>query len=151
MAWSVLFVLFLFINQFDFLSCQDVYGLFCTFYCNACDIQFICMCLDSDIKVVIVHDGVRPFVCSGILPELVKTAAVVGAAGFVRPLVSTVLSTNQETVLETALIRSEHVASETPQAFQVALLLSAYNKVIFLISVMINVVCFVIHMCMCFL
>lgn len=80
--------------------------------------------------MVIVHDGVRPFICSGLLSELVKAAASVGAAGFVRPLVSTVLSTNQESVMERALVRSEHVASETPQAFQMALLISAYNKVI---------------------
>ncbi|XP_024216228.1 D-ribitol-5-phosphate cytidylyltransferase isoform X2 [Halyomorpha halys] len=86
------------------------------------------VCKDSEIKVVIVHDGVRPFVCVDLLTDLIKAASTVGAAGFVRPLVSTVLSTNQESTMEKALIRNQHVASETPQAFQFSLLISAYNK-----------------------
>ena len=80
--------------------------------------------------MVVIHDGVRPFVCIELLIDLIKAASTVGAAGFVRPLVSTVLSTNQESSMESSLIRSQHVASETPQAFQFSLLLSAYNKVI---------------------
>lgn len=92
-------------------------------------LQELQRCLqDSEVKVVIVHDGVRPFVCSTLLVELLKAAASVGAAGFVRPLVSTVLSTKDQSIMERALIRSDHVASETPQAFQMAILQSAYNK-----------------------
>lgn len=92
------------------------------------DLHRVCEVPDSEIKVVIVHDGVRPFVCVDLLTDLIKTASTVGAAGFVRPLVSTILSTNQESTMEKALIRNQHLASETPQAFQFSLLLSAYNK-----------------------
>ncbi|XP_046683756.1 D-ribitol-5-phosphate cytidylyltransferase-like isoform X1 [Homalodisca vitripennis] len=82
----------------------------------------------DELRVVVVHDGVRPLVPHSLLRELVLGADKHGAAGAVRPLVSTVLRSGQDGFLVDSLDRSLHVASETPQAFQLSVLLSAYNK-----------------------
>lgn len=63
------------------------------------------------------------------MQELVTSAEQQGAAGATRPLVSTVLRVAPDGLLEESLDRSGHVASETPQAFQFAVLASAYSKV----------------------
>ncbi|XP_073971937.1 D-ribitol-5-phosphate cytidylyltransferase-like isoform X2 [Rhodnius prolixus] len=83
---------------------------------------------ESDIKVVVVHDAVRPFVPRSLLGELVRSAAEVGAAGPVRPLVSTVVKPGNDSCLDASLQRSAYAASETPQAFQFEILMSAYAK-----------------------
>ncbi|XP_064466140.1 D-ribitol-5-phosphate cytidylyltransferase-like [Ornithodoros turicata] len=82
----------------------------------------------SSPNVVIVHDGVRPFVPEEILKQLVQEANLHGAAGPVVPLVSTVLKMDSEGFLEETLDRSKYVASEMPQAFKYCVLLDAYNK-----------------------
>lgn len=82
---------------------------------------------DED-RVVIVHDGVRPFVPERLVVELCDAALTHGAAGAIRPLVSTVLTSTADLFLDTSLDRSKHVASETPQAFRMHTLLDAYRK-----------------------
>ncbi|KAE8747102.1 hypothetical protein FOCC_FOCC006102 [Frankliniella occidentalis] len=84
--------------------------------------------LDCELRVVIVHDAVRPIVPSDLVEQLVKAANENGAAGSVCPLISTVLSAESDGSLQTALDRKSHLASETPQAFQMNVLLSSYNK-----------------------
>lgn len=94
----------------------------------------ICLVSIDELRVVVVHDGVRPLVPPALTQELVLCAEQHGAAGAVRPLVSTVLRSSQESFLVESLDRSIHVASETPQAFQLSILWSAYNKVLFINS-----------------
>ena len=81
------------------------------------------------MKVVIVHDAVRPLVPHKLIEDLVIAAEEHGAAGTIRPLVSTVLRANPDGFLDYSLDRSKHVSSETPQAFQFDILTSSYNKV----------------------
>lgn len=83
---------------------------------------------ENNLKVVIVHDAARPLVPSELVEELVVAAEEHGAAGAIRPLVSTVLQANSDGFLDHSLDRSKHVSSETPQAFQFDILTSAYNK-----------------------
>lgn len=85
--------------------------------------------------MVIVHDAARPLVPSELVEELVVAAEEHGAAGAIRPLVSTVLQANSDGFLDHSLDRSKHVSSETPQAFQFDILTSAYNKVCFLLLI----------------
>ncbi|KAJ9593408.1 hypothetical protein L9F63_015034 [Diploptera punctata] len=68
-----------------------------------------------DLKVVIVHDAVRPLVPFKLIEDLVIAAEEHGAAGAIRPLVSTVLRANPDGFLDYSLDRSKHVSSETPQ------------------------------------
>lgn len=85
--------------------------------------------IDSEIRVVIVHDGVRPLVPINFVEDLVRAADKHGAAGSVRPLVSTVLKVDQSEFLDLSLDRSQYLASETPQAFLMDILNTAYSKV----------------------
>lgn len=95
------------------------------FYLSLCD-----FCLESELRVVIVHDAVRPIVPEDLVEQLVRAADENGAAGAVCPLISTVLSAGCDGSLQTALDRKSHLASETPQAFVTNVLVSSYNKVI---------------------
>ena len=94
-----------------------------------------CPVPENNLKVVIVHDAARPLVPSELVEELVIAAEEHGAAGAIRPLVSTVLQANSDGFLDHSLDRSKHVSSETPQAFQFDILTSAYNKVCFLLLI----------------
>ncbi|CAG2067717.1 unnamed protein product, partial [Timema podura] len=83
---------------------------------------------ESPVHVVVVHDAVRPIVPAGLVEELVLAADQHGAAGFTRPLVSTVVQGGEDGFLERTLDRATHFASETPQAFQFNILMSAFSK-----------------------
>ncbi|XP_066994862.1 D-ribitol-5-phosphate cytidylyltransferase [Anabrus simplex] len=83
---------------------------------------------DPNLRVLVVHDAVRPFVPASLVQELVLAADQHGAAGATRPLVSTVVKGDSEGFMEESLERSKYVASETPQAFQFGILSSAYSK-----------------------
>ncbi|GLH12286.1 Isoprenoid synthase domain-containing protein [Gryllus bimaculatus] len=82
---------------------------------------------DLNLQVLVVHDAVRPFVPMGFLEELVLSANEHGAAGAIRPLVSTVVKQDENGFLQKCLDRSEYVASETPQAFQSNVLSKAFS------------------------
>ncbi|XP_028672862.2 D-ribitol-5-phosphate cytidylyltransferase isoform X3 [Erpetoichthys calabaricus] len=79
-------------------------------------------------KVVIIHDAVRPFVNEDILLKIATAANDHGAAGAIRPLVSTVIATNSEHFLDHSLERSKYRASEMPQAFLFDTIYKAYQK-----------------------
>ncbi|PSN56951.1 hypothetical protein C0J52_07429 [Blattella germanica] len=70
---------------------------------------------ESDLKVVIVHDAARPLVPSELIEQLVVAAEEHGAAGSIRPLVSTVLRANPDGFLDHSLDRSKHVSKKTNQ------------------------------------
>ncbi|XP_064099845.1 D-ribitol-5-phosphate cytidylyltransferase-like isoform X2 [Macrobrachium nipponense] len=78
--------------------------------------------------VVVVHDGVRPLLPPGILAQVVNAAAQHGAAGAVRPLVSTVIKPDAEGFLQESLVRSQFLNSEMPQAFKYTVLREAYQR-----------------------
>lgn len=96
--------------------------------------------IENNLKVVIVHDAARPLVPSELVEELVVAAEEHGAAGAIRPLISTVLQANSDGFLDHSLDRCKHVSSETPQAFQFDILTSAYNKVYFLSLIVLGVI-----------
>ncbi|GFY69109.1 d-ribitol-5-phosphate cytidylyltransferase [Trichonephila inaurata madagascariensis] len=86
-------------------------------------------CCDTEPEIVIVHDGVRPFFPENIVYNLVTTAKEHGAAGITCPLISTVISVDEDGFLNTVLDRNVYKASEMPQAFQYNLILKAYEAV----------------------
>lgn len=79
-------------------------------------------------EVVIIHDAVRPFVEEDILLRVVLAAKEHGAAGAIRPLVSTVVSPSADGHLDHSLDRAKHRASEMPQAFHFDVIYEAYQK-----------------------
>ncbi|XP_052041887.1 D-ribitol-5-phosphate cytidylyltransferase [Apodemus sylvaticus] len=79
-------------------------------------------------EVVIIHDAVRPFVEEDILLRVVLAAKEHGAAGAIRPLVSTVISPSADGHLDHSLDRAKHRASEMPQAFLFDVIYEAYQQ-----------------------
>ncbi|KAK5862127.1 hypothetical protein PBY51_017556 [Eleginops maclovinus] len=79
-------------------------------------------------KVVIIHDAVRPFVEEDFLHKIAMAAKEQGAAGAIRPLVSTVIATTSEGYLDHSLERAKYRASEMPQGFTYDVIHQAYQK-----------------------
>ncbi|XP_054636988.1 D-ribitol-5-phosphate cytidylyltransferase [Dunckerocampus dactyliophorus] len=79
-------------------------------------------------KVVIIHDAVRPFVEEDFLYKITMAAREHGAAGAIRPLVSTVIATTSEGYLDHALERAKYRASEMPQGFTYDVIHQAYQR-----------------------
>ncbi|XP_019364057.1 PREDICTED: isoprenoid synthase domain-containing protein isoform X4 [Gavialis gangeticus] len=79
-------------------------------------------------EVVIIHDAVRPFVEEDILLKVVKAAKDHGAAGAIRPLVSTVIASSADGCLDHSLERARYRASEMPQAFLFDIIYQAYHQ-----------------------
>ncbi|KAM8967112.1 D-ribitol-5-phosphate cytidylyltransferase [Pelodytes ibericus] len=79
-------------------------------------------------EVVIIHDAVRPFVDEEFLFRVADAAREHGAAGAVRPLVSTVIASSSDGCLDHSLERAKHRASEMPQAFLFDVIYQAYLK-----------------------
>ncbi|XP_068591509.1 D-ribitol-5-phosphate cytidylyltransferase [Cebidichthys violaceus] len=79
-------------------------------------------------KVVIIHDAVRPFVDEDFLYLIATAAKEHGAAGAVRPLVSTVIAGTPEGFLDHSLERAKYRASEMPQGFTYDVIHRAYRR-----------------------
>ncbi|KAM6152449.1 D-ribitol-5-phosphate cytidylyltransferase [Erethizon dorsatum] len=82
----------------------------------------------SKPEVVIIHDAVRPFFEEDDLLKVVRAAKDHGAAGAVRPLVSTIISPSPEGCLDHSLERARYRASEMPQAFLFDVIYEAYQR-----------------------
>ncbi|KAK9514320.1 hypothetical protein VZT92_027796 [Zoarces viviparus] len=79
-------------------------------------------------EVVIIHDAVRPFVDEDFLYSIATAAKEHGAAGAVRPLVSTVIATTSDGFLDHSLERAKYRASEMPQGFTYDVIYRAYQR-----------------------
>jgi len=80
-----------------------------------------------DAEIVVVHDGVRPFVTPALVQRVVAAARADGAALCALPIADTVKRVREGAVAET-LDRSELWAVQTPQAFRQGLLREAHDK-----------------------
>ena len=78
--------------------------------------------------IVIVHDGVRPFVTNDIIARVVRVAAEEGAASIGVPAKDTIKETTGENIVTVTLPRRNLWQTQTPQAFQYDLLCRAYES-----------------------
>lgn len=85
--------------------------------------------LYSKADIVLVHDGVRPFVSPDLIRETVEAARDFGAAITAIPVSDTIKKVNEEGLVERTVDRSGLWRVQTPQAFQVSLLKEAFEKV----------------------
>ena len=84
--------------------------------------------LDSGTDIVVVHDGVRPFVSSDLVRETVEAARDFGAAIAAIPVSDTIKKVNDEGLVERTVDRGGLWRVQTPQTFQVSLLKEAFEK-----------------------
>lgn len=78
-------------------------------------------------EIVIVHDGIRPFITKSLIKEVTMEALRSGAAIAAVPLKDTIKLINQDTVEET-IERMNLWLVQTPQAFRYELLRDAFLK-----------------------
>lgn len=78
--------------------------------------------------IVVVHDGVRPFVTPEMIENVVAAAKECGAAMLGTPSTVQVKIVDEESFVEGSLHRSQSWLGQTPQAFRRDLLESAYRS-----------------------
>ncbi len=79
-------------------------------------------------QIVVIHDGVRPFVTPEEITQTIQMAGQHGAAILVAPAVDTIKRVGDARIIDT-LARSELRRALTPQSFQYDLLRRAYAGV----------------------
>lgn len=84
--------------------------------------------LPSDSEIVVIHDGVRPFVTREMIEESIRSAIRFGAALVAMPVKETIKMAHPDgTVLHT-LERESLYQAQTPQTFQTPLIKEAYLR-----------------------
>lgn len=83
--------------------------------------------LSQDSQIVMVHDGVRPFISKKIITENIKMAREKGAALTAIPSTDTLKEVQNNKVV-TTLDRSRVWKAQTPQTFQKNIIQTAFQK-----------------------
>ena len=84
--------------------------------------------LAAHSEVIVIHDGVRPFVTKEMIEDSIRSAIRFGAAIIAMPVKDTIKMTQPDgTVLKT-LDRESLYQAQTPQTFQAPLIREAYLK-----------------------
>jgi len=84
--------------------------------------------IDGRTDLVLIHDGVRPFVDKEIVSKVIKTAKKFGAAITGVPVKATIKKVKSEFLVEKTLNRENLWEIQTPQVFKKDLILEAYKK-----------------------
>lgn len=84
--------------------------------------------LDSDTDIVVVHDGVRPFVSPELIRETIEAARDFGAAIVAIPVSDTLKKVSEDGRVERTVDRQGLWRVQTPQTFQYPLLKQAFDK-----------------------
>jgi len=84
--------------------------------------------IDGHTELILIHDGVRPFVADGMVSEAIKKAQVYGGAVVGVPLKPTIKRAKSNFAIEETLSRDSLWEVQTPQVFKKDLILRAYKK-----------------------
>jgi len=84
--------------------------------------------LNSNCELVIVHDGVRPFVTQELLEKSVAETARLGATIVAVPVKDTIKSVSEEGSVSETLDRAKLWAVQTPQSFKYEIVKEAYER-----------------------
>lgn len=83
--------------------------------------------LAEDVEIVVIHDGVRPFVTEEILQNAIDTAAEMGGCVAGMPVKDTIKVCDAERMAVATPERSTLWQIQTPQTFQKEVLIRAYR------------------------
>ena len=84
--------------------------------------------LPDNIELVLVHDGVRPFVELSVIENCLAEAQRSGAAMVAVPVKDTLKAVSSDKIIEQTVDRSGVWQAQTPQAAKVSLLKKAYEE-----------------------
>jgi len=82
----------------------------------------------DDVKVVLVHDAVRPLITAELVERVIARATVVGAAIAAIPMRDTVKRVGPEGTIKETVDRRDLWLAQTPQAFLTSALREAHRK-----------------------
>jgi 2-C-methyl-D-erythritol 4-phosphate cytidylyltransferase len=84
----------------------------------------------SDEDIIVIHDGVRPLIQENILSENIRVAKKYGNAMTVRPVIESVVITDQDEVsFEDFKKRADTYSLTAPQSFKLGVLTQAYRDI----------------------
>jgi 2-C-methyl-D-erythritol 4-phosphate cytidylyltransferase len=86
--------------------------------------------IDADTDIVIVHDGVRPFVSSAMIGRSIEAAENFGAAIVAIPVSDTIKQVDEKNFVTRTVDRNGLWRVQTPQAFQYQVLGEAFEKAV---------------------
>lgn len=84
--------------------------------------------LDSRTELILIHDGVRPFIDKGMVSRVITEAKKSGAAILGMPMKATVKLVDHRGIVRKTLNRDELWEVQTPQVFRKKLILGAFEK-----------------------
>lgn len=84
--------------------------------------------LDSNTDIVLIHDGVRPFIDASHVSDLIKKASMSGAAISAVSVKATIKLSDNKLIVRKTLDREKLWEVHTPQVFKKELILKAYSK-----------------------
>lgn len=84
--------------------------------------------LGPETGIVLIHDGVRPFVSAKNIEDCVSAAKEHGAAVLAVPASDTLKAVGEDGVVRKTLDRSRVWLAQTPQAFELELIRKAHSK-----------------------
>ncbi len=84
--------------------------------------------LSPDVNVVVIHDGVRPFVTGGMIENSIHSAMEKGAAVTAVPVKDTIKVGGPDGTVQRTLDRNGLWQVQTPQAFKITVIKKAYQK-----------------------
>lgn len=84
--------------------------------------------VSSDYEIVIIHDGVRPFVTRRMVVESIAKARKFGACIVAVPVTDTIKMVGREGVIKRTLPREHLWRVQTPQTFLLSVIKKAYAK-----------------------
>lgn len=85
--------------------------------------------LDKQTRLVVIHDGVRPFISQRLILKVIKAAGKFGAAILAIPAKATVKQINpSQSIVVKTLDRKRIWEAQTPQVFKKDIILAAYKN-----------------------
>lgn len=84
--------------------------------------------LPKDVDIVVIHDGVRPFIPVKIIENSIEAATECDAVGVAVPVKDTIKVVDDKSIVKTTPDRKTLWAIQTPQTFKYDVIMKAYEK-----------------------
>lgn len=87
--------------------------------------------ISPESRIVVIHDGARPLITVDLVNDVILASLDTGAAILAMPTCNTVKQSGTGIFIDKTLPRDKLWLAQTPQAFNIELLKTSYNKVDF--------------------
>lgn len=84
--------------------------------------------VSSNCRIVLIHDGARPFISEGAIKKSIDTANDIGASCVAVPVKDTIKRSDSENFVQETLNRRNLWSIQTPQTFKFNLIMDAHKR-----------------------